>query len=44
VQRNIASFGGDPNNVMIFGQSAGGGSVSVHMVTPRSAGLFHRGT
>ncbi len=42
VQRNIAAFGGDPGNVTIFGQSAGGGSVVSHLVSPLSEGLFHR--
>jgi para-nitrobenzyl esterase len=42
VQRNIAVFGGDPDNVTIFGHSAGGVSVNALMVTPRSKGLFHR--
>ena len=41
VQRNIRAFGGDPNNVTIFGQSSGGGAVNHLMVTPDSAGLFH---
>lgn len=34
VRDNIASFGGDPNNVLIFGHSSGGGSVAAHMVMP----------
>ncbi|MDD9934650.1 MAG: carboxylesterase family protein [Myxococcales bacterium] len=42
VQANIAAFGGDPDNVTIFGQSAGAGSVCLHMVSPGSRGLFHR--
>jgi len=42
VQANIEAFGGDPNNVMIFGESAGAGAVSAHLTSPWSAGLFHR--
>jgi para-nitrobenzyl esterase len=42
VQRNIDRFGGDPDNVTIFGESAGGLSVLAHLVSPQSAGLFHR--
>jgi para-nitrobenzyl esterase len=42
VQKNIAAFGGDPNNVTIFGHSAGGVSVNHLMVTPQSKGLFHK--
>ena len=42
VQRNIAAFGGDPHQVTIGGESAGGWSVCSHMVAPGSAGLFSR--
>jgi para-nitrobenzyl esterase len=42
VQRNIAKFGGDPENVTIAGQSAGGLSVLAHLVSPGSRGLFQR--
>ncbi|XP_035297325.1 liver carboxylesterase isoform X3 [Cricetulus griseus] len=42
VQQNIASFGGNPGQVTIFGGSAGGTSVSSHIVSPMSKGLFHR--
>jgi para-nitrobenzyl esterase len=43
VRRNIAKFGGDPHNVTIYGDSAGGSSVCAHTVSPASAGLFQRG-
>ena len=42
VQRNIAQFGGDPHNVTIAGQSAGGLSVLAQMVSPGARGLFQR--
>jgi para-nitrobenzyl esterase len=42
VQRNIGAFGGDPDNVLIFGESAGGGSVQLHTLMSGSVGLFHR--
>ncbi|OCT84563.1 cocaine esterase [Xenopus laevis] len=42
IQENIKDFGGDPESVTIFGQSAGGLSVSTHVLSPLSKGLFHR--
>jgi len=42
VRDNIAHFGGDPNNVTIFGESGGGGKVSVLMAMPPAKGLFHK--
>jgi len=42
VRENIAGFGGDPNNVTIFGESAGAVSVATHLLSPLSKGLFHR--
>lgn len=42
VNENISAFGGDPDNVTIFGQSAGGMSTKFHCVSPLSKGLFRR--
>ena len=42
VKRNIDRFGGDPGNVTLGGQSAGGGSVLCQMANPENSGLFHR--
>ena len=41
-QKNIKAFGGDPNQVTLFGQSAGGFSVCQHITAPASNGLFSR--
>lgn len=43
IKNNIAEFGGDPNNVTIFGQSGGGMKVSALMQCPEAEGLFHKG-
>jgi len=43
VQRNIAQFGGDPANVTIYGESAGGSSVCDEIASPTAARLFERG-
>ena len=42
VRDNIADYGGDPNNVTIFGESAGGGSVNAILAAPSADGLYHR--
>ena len=42
VRDNIADYGGDPNNVTIFGESAGGASVNALLAAPSADGLYHR--
>ena len=42
VKRNIAAFGGDPDNITIGGQSAGGGSVCAQLTSPQNEGLFQK--
>ncbi|OHT81096.1 carboxylesterase [Mycobacteroides chelonae] len=42
VRDNVRAFGGDPDNVTIFGESAGASAVETLMTTPAAAGLFHR--
>jgi para-nitrobenzyl esterase len=42
VRDNIADYGGDPNNVTIFGESAGGSSVNAILAAPSADGLYHR--
>ncbi len=44
VRANISEFGGDPNTVMIFGQSGGGRKVETLLAMPSAKGLFHRAT
>ncbi len=42
VRRNVRAFGGDPNNVTIFGESAGGSSICHQLASPTAAGLFDK--
>ncbi len=42
VRNNISAFGGDPNRILIFGQSGGGAKVSTLLAMPSAKGLFHR--
>lgn len=42
VKRNIAAFGGDPGNITVFGQSAGGGSTIIQLASPLNKGLFQK--
>lgn len=42
VKTNISNFGGDPDNITIFGQSGGGAKVNTLMAMPRAKGLFHK--
>jgi para-nitrobenzyl esterase len=42
VQAHIAEFGGDPNNVTVFGQSGGGAKIATLMAMPAAKGLFHK--
>ena len=43
IKANIVNFGGDPNNVTIFGESGGGAKVLALMTSPHAKGLFHKG-
>lgn len=42
IKRNIAKFGGDPDNITIFGESSGAGAVCYHMLSPMSNGVFNK--
>ncbi|KAM7359455.1 uncharacterized protein ACRADG_012788 [Cochliomyia hominivorax] len=43
IQQHIDKFGGDPNSVTLLGYSAGAFSIGLHMMSPMTKGLFHRG-
>ena len=42
VQSNIAAFGGNPNNITVFGECAGAIAIYTHLVSPLAAGLFQK--
>ena len=42
VNENISKFGADPKNITVFGESAGGASAILHVLSPLSKGLFQR--
>ncbi|KAL4141630.1 hypothetical protein QTP88_004237 [Uroleucon formosanum] len=42
IKTNISAFGGDANNITIFGESAGSASVHCHLLSPQSTGSFHK--